>query len=148
MYFSNDPNGDGFRFRDTEEAAKEEAKIALEEENKEDTWNEEVTQICWGVVLGIATEVTGSRRKPTEYEKAYFDVIVDYELTKTQEAEKMDSLLEACKLAYRKHVLSDDDIGWDELDDKLLDTLCNVMGEKEFIKWGKSVSIDKNGETE
>lgn len=44
-------------------------------------------------------------------------------------------LLEAVKLAYRKHHLGDPDIGWDELSEKLLDALCNAMGADGFVQW-------------
>lgn len=46
-------------------------------------------------------------------------------------------LLEAVKLAYRKHHLGDDTIGWDELSDKLLDALCNAMGADGYLEWVK-----------
>jgi hypothetical protein len=55
--------------------------------------------------------------------------------------EKMrGSLLEACQMAYRKHVLDDDDVGWDELADVLAAALSNEMG-KEFCVWLDSVSV-------
>lgn len=44
-------------------------------------------------------------------------------------------LLEACKLAYRKHVLQDDAIGWEELGDDLNDGLVSTMGEDYYNKW-------------
>jgi hypothetical protein len=46
-----------------------------------------------------------------------------------------DCLLEAVQMVYRKHNLCDLDIGWEELGDKLLNTLCNVMGESSFNDW-------------
>ena len=45
-----------------------------------------------------------------------------------------DKLLQTVKLAYRKHCLGDDSIGWDELEKFLLDTLCEVMGDERFQK--------------
>jgi hypothetical protein len=44
-------------------------------------------------------------------------------------------LLEVVGLAYRKHHLGDMSISWEELSDKLLDALCNVMGDELFNKW-------------
>lgn len=44
-------------------------------------------------------------------------------------------LLEAVKLAYRKHHLGDDSIGWDELSEKLQDVLCEAMGDEAFQAW-------------
>lgn len=44
-------------------------------------------------------------------------------------------LLNACKYAYRKHVLNDFDIGWDELSEILHAALCEAMGDNEYNKW-------------
>jgi hypothetical protein len=48
-------------------------------------------------------------------------------------------LVTACQMAYRKHVLDDDSIGWDELGEVLKDALCNVMTDENFVEWVKSV---------
>lgn len=53
--------------------------------------------------------------------------------------EHADELLEAVKLAYRKHHLGDDSIGWEELSEKLGDVLCEVMGDAAFVEWMKEV---------
>jgi len=55
-------------------------------------------------------------------------------------------LLSACKLAYRKHHLNDDSIGWDELSDCLLDALCNEMGDDGFQEWLHCTAIDQGRE--
>jgi hypothetical protein len=52
-------------------------------------------------------------------------------------------LLEACKMAYRKHHLNDQSIGWDELSEVLLNALCNTMGDKGFNEW--LVTAQKEG---
>jgi hypothetical protein len=44
-------------------------------------------------------------------------------------------LLNAVQMAYRKHHLGDDSIGWEELSDVLLDALCEVMGDSGYIEW-------------
>ena len=51
-----------------------------------------------------------------------------------------DCLLNACQAAYRKHHVSDESIGWDELSSILLDALCNAMGDNGFQKWIDAVS--------
>jgi hypothetical protein len=38
-------------------------------------------------------------------------------------------------MAYRKHNLADDSIGWDELGDILCDELCNAYGADVFADW-------------
>jgi hypothetical protein len=43
--------------------------------------------------------------------------------------------IDACKMAYRKHVLNDFTIGWDELCDAFKNALCNEMGDAAFIDW-------------
>lgn len=44
-------------------------------------------------------------------------------------------LLEAVQLAYRKHHLGDESIGWDELSKKLGNTLSNAMGPGGYLAW-------------
>lgn len=44
-------------------------------------------------------------------------------------------MLDVLKLAYRKHHLEDDSIGWEELSDKLSDALSNAMGPTGFVEW-------------
>jgi hypothetical protein len=50
------------------------------------------------------------------------------------------SLLVVCQMAYRKHVLDDDRIGWEELSENLAMTLSQEMGDKEFVRWLDSIS--------
>jgi len=45
------------------------------------------------------------------------------------------NLLEATKLAYRKHHLGDESVGWGELSEALCNALCNEMGDKGFQRW-------------
>jgi hypothetical protein len=52
---------------------------------------------------------------------------------------KLQRALEALKLAYRKHRCDDESIGWNELGDKLCNALCEIMGDKEFVKWSESL---------
>ena len=44
-------------------------------------------------------------------------------------------LLPVLKMAYQKHALNDDSVGWDELTDELCNALCEVMGDKGFQDW-------------
>ena len=50
-----------------------------------------------------------------------------------------DQLLNAVKLAYRKHHLNDDSIGWEELSVVLLDALCDAMGDEGYEAWMKDM---------
>lgn len=46
--------------------------------------------------------------------------------------DKLKQAEEAIKAAYRKHVLADPAIGWDELADILCNTLCELLGDEGF----------------
>jgi hypothetical protein len=48
-------------------------------------------------------------------------------------------LLKAAKLAYRKHCMGDDRVGWEDVDSALLDALCEVLGDRGFERWRKTV---------
>jgi len=50
----------------------------------------------------------------------------------------------ALKMAYRKHCLNDDSIGWEELGNILFNTLCNEMGSEEFCEWVEKIKSDNN----
>ena len=52
--------------------------------------------------------------------------------------------LDACKLAYRKHVLNDDSIGWDELGNCLLAAICNEIGDDGYLKWLQQIRYEKD----
>lgn len=58
-----------------------------------------------------------------------------------EERNLKEQLLVCLKLAYRKHHMDDQSIGWEELSNSMRDTLCNVMGDAEFIKFLKTGGI-------
>jgi len=47
----------------------------------------------------------------------------------------MITLLDAVKMAYRKHVMDDPNIGWEQLSETLFAALYNEMGDAEYQKW-------------
>jgi hypothetical protein len=49
-------------------------------------------------------------------------------------------VLETLMMAYRKHCMEDDSIGWDELGDRLFNSLCLLLGDDGFIKWKERIS--------
>jgi hypothetical protein len=53
------------------------------------------------------------------------------------------TLLNACKKAYRKHVMDDPDIGWTEVGNELGEALAEVMGDVEFNRWSEKTAKDK-----
>ena len=58
--------------------------------------------------------------------------------------EDTESLLEVVKKTYRKHVLDDSEVGWNELGEDLRMVLCNVMGHEDFNKFVDQFSSDKS----
>jgi thiol-disulfide isomerase/thioredoxin len=52
-------------------------------------------------------------------------------------------LLTAVQKAYRKHCLNDNSIGWEELDNILLNALCNSMGDKGYQQWMEDIKNDR-----
>ena len=50
-------------------------------------------------------------------------------------------MLKALQMAYRKHHLNDDSIGWTELSDILNDALCNEMERDKLVEWELSVAV-------
>jgi len=92
-WFSNDPEGDGFRLHGTKADAKDAATKALaycRGEACNDGWPEDMG-ICWGRVSEIATIVSRKTKPPAEElddcgydgEGQYwsdFDELVEYEL--------------------------------------------------------------------
>lgn len=57
--------------------------------------------------------------------------------------EDRERLLDVCKMAYRKHVLNDDSVGWNQLSDALAAVLSDQMGDKEFVRWLDEMSPGK-----
>lgn len=78
MFFSWDPNGDGFETHFTEEEAKAAAQSALDAEADQasEGWSENVEEICWGKLHGSVFETS---RGPAP-EGSGFDELVTYEI--------------------------------------------------------------------
>jgi len=81
------------------------------------------------------------RQNDNDIEYIYFPQLVEgnYDLrqkNKDLQAEN-ERLLNAVKLAYRKHHLDDRSVGWEELSDALFNTLCDAMGDIGFDEWLK-----------
>jgi len=55
--------------------------------------------------------------------------------TLAEREKEVERLLVSLQMAYRKHHLNDDSIGWEELSTSLLNTLCNVMGDEGYQEW-------------
>lgn len=53
-------------------------------------------------------------------------------------SKRHSALLRMVKMCYRKHILGDDSIGWQQLEDTLLNALCNDMGDEEYQKWAEA----------
>lgn len=76
---------------------------------------------------------------PAKYEQhpmeENFHNYVDKQRAESERARRdADDLLRVVKRMYRKHGCGDDSIGWEELTDEMMNVLCNVMGDDEFVK--------------
>lgn len=60
-------------------------------------------------------------------------------------AKQQQPLLEAVKLAYRKHHLEDPSIGWEELSDALHTVLNNAMGADGYLRWMEEIGAGVDG---
>jgi hypothetical protein len=58
---------------------------------------------------------------------------------------KINLLLETCKDVYRKHCLGQEDISWNELDQKVMTTLCEVLGDNRFQSWLEELNEEQKG---
>ena len=82
LFFSYDEN-QGFRYHNTEEAAKSRAEGYLEsysEDASTEGWSDEVDSVCWGEVTQSATKVNVHSPDPEKGESTEFDEICDYVL--------------------------------------------------------------------
>lgn len=94
MWFSYDPEGEGFVFHATALEAQGAADKALDfyrDRSSEVGWDDSVTEICWGEICG-RVEQTSSRERPPETEVddagcdregqfwGTFDRIVEYDV--------------------------------------------------------------------
>ena len=70
--------------------------------------------------------------------RQYAEHISDTPILSAVPSERM---LKTLKMCYCKHHLNDPNIGWDELSNELMTTLCEIMGDKEFNTWLKKRGI-------
>lgn len=51
-----------------------------------------------------------------------------------------ERLLRAVMMAYAKHHLGSEHIGWDALGDVLMCEICNTIGDDAFVAWSEKIS--------
>lgn len=83
-------------------------------------------------IYGQIAEVIGQMK---DYIGAQRSKIDKLEMIAETVSSDRDALAEAVKLAYRKHHMGDEDVGWNELSDRLRDALCNSMGDVGYQRW-------------
>jgi hypothetical protein len=71
------------------------------------------------------------------------DVLMIWELPDDKSVHDHKLMLEACQKAWRKHVVDDPGIGWEELGELLGATLAQVMGDQGFVEWMDQVNPEK-----
>lgn len=89
---------------------------------------------------GLADAVAQRPKEPDYYGEFNRAAITIEDLTEQLAAAQVERerLLSTLKHAYRKHWLGDESIGWAELGTEILDTLCEVMGDKCFQEWAEA----------
>lgn len=112
-YFSYDPEGNGFSIHLTAAEAAKSAKEALAA-SLDETWSEEVEDICWGEVRQGVEEVSRRPVDPEEDGNPPYDEIVDYQLrpeepqpTAEEELASLRELAEIGRAAVRVRVVLD-----------------------------------------
>jgi hypothetical protein len=55
--------------------------------------------------------------------------------------EREKELLHAVQMAYRKHWLDDDSIGWEELGKILNNAICNAIGDDGYKEWVEGLGL-------
>lgn len=85
--------------------------------------------------LGMKKEIDALKAELKQQLNEGIEITHDLSVKNDLLKEQIATLTAACQLAYRKHHLDDQTIGWDELSEELLNTLCNVMGDEGFLKW-------------
>ena len=103
LFFSYDPE-DGISFHATEDEARSEAEGALEAErdNAADSdlgWNEQVSEICWGVVLGDVVQTKCEQVEDGEIWDFALKPIAPADLPPAALTESHRELLAACEAA-------------------------------------------------
>ena len=89
LYFSYDPEGDGFTIHRTAEEAKRHAEADLDATRDYacEGWSDSVEHICWGEIKERATKVNEMTTEEAVEQGIYvsndFDTICDYELKPT-----------------------------------------------------------------
>lgn len=89
LYFSYDPEGDGFSIHKTAEEARlaSENDLSCYREFACEGWSEAVTQVCWGEIKASTGKVNEMTKEEAEHAGIYFsndfDTICDYELKPT-----------------------------------------------------------------
>lgn len=93
-----------------------------------------------GVVCRVDAAIKeGDKSGYTEC-RSLFIAIAEHFMTDCSELNSQT--LKALKLAYRKHHLNDDRIGWDELSGVMRDALCEAMGDGDFCQWLEAIEAE------
>jgi hypothetical protein len=60
------------------------------------------------------------------------------------EMNQQERLLRVVMMAYAKHHLGSDHIGWDELGEVLYCEICNTVGDDLFVAWSDKIKDEAN----
>jgi hypothetical protein len=59
-----------------------------------------------------------------------------------------DQMLEALKLAYRKHSCGEESLGWTEVTDVILNAICEAIGDEGYQAWVETLDLRDNDESD
>lgn len=81
-FFCYDPNGNGMQFFDTPGEAKRACEKAfdLEQDAASEGWNENISDISWGEVLGKVEEKSRRELSKQDAESVGYDTHIEYQL--------------------------------------------------------------------
>lgn len=82
-FFSNNPDGRGLVFHETDKEAQKQANEALEayrENASDEGWDDNVGDVCWGEVRQIATASETPAEEGETFNGELIDFYVDYQL--------------------------------------------------------------------
>lgn len=95
---------------------------------------DELEQLILGLIpQSIRQNSLGARDCLRRFAKLHDELLTENHLLR--HGHKESDFVVVLKMAYRKHVLGDEDIGWNQLGDRLCDALCNAIGNKGFRAW-------------
>lgn len=116
LYFSYDPEGDGFMFHDTETEARSAAESALQDERDcaPEGWGENVELICWGEVKQRVKETECRPATEEDGMSSDIEIYADYDLLDASEGPASFSIDDGTVCFDARPITEVDDIAYED----------------------------------